>query len=138
MSIDDANLLAQFSQMYKTAIDSFMEEVGMFRGQALVLCKVAEQDGMTQSEIADALSVQGATVTNMLKRMEEANLVKRHRDPQDNRLVRVHITDEGRDLEVSIANRLQCLGGAILKDISEEDRQTLRRLVWKMIDNMSG
>jgi MarR family transcriptional regulator, organic hydroperoxide resistance regulator len=36
------------------------------------MCVVAMQDGLTQSAIADLLSVQGASVTNMLQRLEEA------------------------------------------------------------------
>ncbi|MDZ4671866.1 MAG: MarR family transcriptional regulator [Phototrophicales bacterium] len=132
----DANLLAQFSQMYRTAIDSFMESVGMFRGQAFVLCQVVKQGGMTQSEIAEALSVQGATITNMLKKMEEASLITRQRDPQDNRLVRVHATDAGMKLEISITEQLQSLENSILAGVSEPDRAVLRRVVWQMIGNM--
>ena len=97
--VDDATLLAHFSQMYRSAIDTFMDQVGMYRGQAFVLCQVARQDGMNQSEIAEALSVQGATITNMLKRMEESRLIVRRRDVEDNRLVRVYITEEGRQME---------------------------------------
>lgn len=134
--ISDANLLAQFSQMYRTAIDTFMEKVGMFRGQGLVLCQVVKQNGMTQSEIAEALSVQGATITNMLKKMEDANLITRQRDPQDNRLVRVYATQAGIDLEISIAQQLDSLEDSILAGVSESDRAVLRRVVWQMIGNI--
>lgn len=136
--ISDANLLAQFSQMYRNAIDGFMESVGMFRGQAFVLCQVVKQDGMTQSEIAEALSVQGATITNMLKKMEEANLITRQRDPQDNRLVRVHATEAGIKLEISITEQLQSLEDSILAGVSESDRAVLRRVVWQMIGNIEN
>ena len=134
--IDDALLLAQFSQMYRSAIDSFMDTLGMYRGQSLLLCTVRKQDGMTQSEIAEALSVQGATVTNMLKRLEEAKLVVRRRDPEDNRLVRVYITEEGRALEEAIGERLKHLEESILSGLNPQERETLRQLVWKMIANM--
>lgn len=134
--ISDANLLAQFSQMYRTAIDTFMEKVGMFRGQGLVLCQVVKQNGMTQSEIAEALSVQGATITNMLKKMEDANLITRQRDPQDNRLVRVYATQAGIDLEISIAQQLDSLEDSILAGVSESDRAVLRRVLWQMIGNI--
>jgi DNA-binding MarR family transcriptional regulator len=134
--LTDANLLAQFSQMYRNAIDSFMDSVGMFRGQAFVLCQVVKQGGMTQSEIAEALSVQGATITNMLKKMEEAHLITRQRDPQDNRLVRVHATEAGVKLEISITEQLQSLENSILAGVSEPDRAVLRRVVWQMIANM--
>lgn len=136
--INDANLLAQFSQMYRTAIDTFMEKVGMFRGQGLVLCQVVKNNGMTQSEIAEALSVQGATITNMLKKMEEAHLITRQRDPHDNRLVRVYATQAGIELETSIAEQLVHLENSILSGISEADRAVLRRVVWQMIGNIEN
>ncbi|HRF99066.1 MAG TPA: MarR family transcriptional regulator [Aggregatilineales bacterium] len=134
--ISDANLLAQFSQMYRNAIDTFMDEVGMHRGQAFVLCQVVKQDGMTQTEIAEALSVQGATITNMLKRMEESNLIVRRRDAQDNRLVRVYATATGVEQEISINEQLKSLDDSILSGISTADREVLRRVVWQMIGNM--
>lgn len=136
--ISDANLLAQFSQMYRTAIDTFMEKVGMFRGQGLVLCQVVKNNGMTQTEIAEALSVQGATITNMLKKMEEAHLITRQRDPHDNRLVRVYATQAGIALETSIAEQLVQLENSILSGISEADRTVLRRVVWQMIGNIEN
>lgn len=135
--IHDAQLLAQFSQMYRSAIDSFMDHAGMHRGQALLLCKIVDKDGMTQSEVAEALSVQGATITNMLKRMEEANLVVRQRDEADNRLVRVYVTDQGRELEKTIVEQLALLEESLLAGISQEDRHTLRRIVWQMMANLS-
>ncbi|MDX2075203.1 MAG: MarR family transcriptional regulator [bacterium] len=134
--ISDANLLAQFSQMYRNAMDTFMDEVGMHRGQASVLCQVVKQDGITQTEIAEALSVQGATITNMLKRMEESNLIVRRRDAQDNRLVRVYATATGVEQEISITKQLKSLEDSILNGISTADREVLRRVVWQMIGNI--
>lgn len=137
-SIQDAQLLAQFSQAYRSAVDAFMEQAGMHRGQALLLCTINRQAGMTQTEIADMLAVQGATVSNMLQRLEEAQLVVRQRDAADNRLVRVYATEAGQQIELEIQEQLRCLEEAVLKGISPADRETLRRLVWQMMDNISG
>ncbi|QPC82669.1 MarR family transcriptional regulator [Phototrophicus methaneseepsis] len=134
--VNDAQLLAQFCQMYRSAVDTFMVQAGMYRGQGLLLCEIAHRDGMTQSEIADALSVQGATITNMLKRMEEANLVVRRRDEEDNRLVRVYVTDEGREIEIAIGKQLASLEDTLFAGISQADRDTFRRIIWQMVDNM--
>src|SRR3978361_479719 len=90
--IADWELLAQFSQAYRSLSDANMDLIDMHRAQATSLCKLFMQDGMTQSEIAQQLSVQGATVTDMLQRMEDAGLVTRRRDADDNRLVRVYLT----------------------------------------------
>src|SRR5437588_6425321 len=102
---EDWELLAQVAQAYRNLSDSFMDQIGMHRAQATLLCRLFAHDGMTQSEIAEQLSVQGATVTNMLQRMEEAGFVTRRRDPEDNRLVRAYLTDTGRKQERAITEQ---------------------------------
>ena len=54
--VKDWELLAQFSQAYRTLSDAFMEQITMHRAQATVLCKLFMQDGLTQSEIAQQLA----------------------------------------------------------------------------------
>jgi len=134
--VSDAKLLTQFSLMYRNAVDAFMEKEGMHRGQALVLCAVVGRGGLTQTELAEELSVTGATVTNMLQRLEEARLVTRRRDDADNRLVRVHATEAGRELELSLTRQLAKLEDAVLAGINAGEREALRGLVRRMIANM--
>jgi MarR family transcriptional regulator, organic hydroperoxide resistance regulator len=135
-SVEDWELIAQFAQVYRNLSDSFMDQIAMHRSQATVLCKLFLQNGMTQSEIAGQLSIQGATATEMLQRMEESSLVTRRRDPDDNRLVRVYLTEEGRQKERSIMEQFMKLEGAIFADFEESERATLRHLLRRMIHNM--
>jgi DNA-binding MarR family transcriptional regulator len=133
--IQDWELLAQFAQAYRTLSDSLMDQIAMHRAQATVLCKLFIQDGMTQSEIAQHLGVQGATVTDMLQRMEENKLVLRRRDTDDNRLVRVYLTDEGRQNERAITEQFLKLESQIFEDFDEKERAQLRRLLTRMLTN---
>lgn len=137
VDLDDWQLLAQVSQVFRTVSEAFTDQVDVPRGQAALLCVLIKQDGMTQSEIAEQLSVQGATVTNMLQRLEEAGLVVRRRDSEDNRLVRVYLTEAGRQKERSIHTQLISMQELIFKDISEEERATLRRRLKQIIENIS-
>jgi DNA-binding MarR family transcriptional regulator len=134
---DDWELLAQVSQVFRSISDAFTDEVDMHRGQAVLLCTVRKQDGMTQSEIAEMLSIQGATVTNMLQRMEEAGMIIRRRDPEDNRLVRVYTTEAGRQKEQELQEQFLAMQQIIFKGISADERITLRRLLLQMLNNMS-
>jgi len=134
---DDWQLLAQIGQVFRTITDTFTDAVDMHRGQAILLCTLARQDGMTQSEIAEQLSVQGSTITNMLQKMEEVGLVRRLRDADDNRLVRVYMTDEGRQKEQAINVQFAHMQEIIFKDISEQERLILRRLLFQILNNMS-
>lgn len=136
--IEDWNLLTQFCQAYRTLSDDLMDQIGMHRAQAGLVCRLFDQDGSTQSEIASQLGVQGATVTNMLQRMEEAGLVTRERDPEDNRLVRVYLTDEGRKKEHLINEQFSKVEAAIFAGFSAEERATLRSLLGRMLRNMDS
>jgi len=93
---------------------------------------------MTQSEIAEQLAVQGATVTNMLQRMEEAGLVARRRDPEDNRLVRVYLTDTGRKQERAITEQFMKVEEAIFEGLGPQERSMLRGMLKKMLRNMNA
>lgn len=109
----------------------------MHRAQATGLCKLFIQDGMTQSEIAQQLSVQGATVTDMLQRMEEAGYVTRRRDDEDNRLVRVYVTELGREKERSIMEQFMKMEATIFANFDESERVVLRQMLNRMLHNIT-
>jgi DNA-binding MarR family transcriptional regulator len=135
---DDWALLAQVAQAYRSLSDTFMDQIGLHRAQATLLCRLFVQDGLSQSEIAEQLAVQGATVTTMLQRMEEAGLVARRRDPEDNRLMRVYLTDAGRLLERDINAQFTKVEEATFAGISLQDRIALRWMLQRMLQNMTG
>lgn len=64
----------------------------------LVLCCLWEEDGLSTSGIADKLNQLGATLTGVVDRMEDRSLVYRERDLDDRRIIRIWLTDEGRQL----------------------------------------
>ncbi len=134
---DDWQLVAQVSQAYRTLANSYMDSIGMHRAQAIVLCTVCASEGLTQSEIAASLSVQGATITPILKKMEEAHFITRHRDPTDNRLVRVYATPEGHTKEKEINARFREFEQVLFRNISADHRTLLRELLLKLISNMN-
>jgi DNA-binding MarR family transcriptional regulator len=136
-AIEDWELLAQFGQAYRIMSEAFMEQAGVHRAQATLLCRLFVQDGLSQSEIAEQLSVQGATMTQMLQRMEEAGFVVRRRDPEDNRLVRVYLTDEGRDKERSIVRQFMNLQEALFAGMSDVERVLFRRMLKQLLDTMA-
>ena len=136
--VEDWELLAKFAQSYRALSDAFMDQIAMHRTQAMVLCRLFVQDGMTQSEIAQQLAVQGATITDILQRMEEAGFVSRMRDPDDNRLVRVYLTDMGREKERFIMEQFLKLESAIFAGFDDRERAQLRAYLNRALNNMSS
>jgi len=88
-----------------------LEEIGVYHGQPPMLFILNKTDGQSQKELATILGVTPATITVMLKRMEKSNLVIRKQDDEDQRISRVYITEEGKE----IANKAK----QVMNDIDE-------------------
>lgn len=82
------------TRAYKPLLDEF----GLTYPQYLVLLVLWEQDGMSVKDIGDRLFLDSGTLTPLLKRMEAAGFVKRSRDPEDERQLRVNLTIKAQDL----------------------------------------
>ena len=72
----------------------------------------------------------------MLQRMEEGGLVSRRRDADDNRLVRVYLTEAGREKQRFIMQQFLKLETAIFSGFDENERICLRRYLNRTLDNM--
>lgn len=57
---------------------------------------------MSQTDICGKLLKSGGNTTLVIDNLEKRNLVRRRRDPNDRRVIRVELTDEGRDLIAGI------------------------------------
>jgi DNA-binding MarR family transcriptional regulator len=61
-----------------------------------VLRALYEQDGLSASRLACAVCRHPSSITALLDRMEEKNLLRRETDADDRRSVRIFLTDQGR------------------------------------------
>jgi DNA-binding MarR family transcriptional regulator len=75
-----------------------LEPMGLTHPQYLVMLALWEEAPLRVSEIAERLSLEPATLSPLLKRLEAGGLVHRQRDPRDERAVSVSLTPAGRRL----------------------------------------
>lgn len=57
-----------------------------------VLAHLSRNEGLNQAALADILEIQPITLTRLIDRLEEGNLVERRRDPDDRRAQRLFLT----------------------------------------------
>jgi MarR family transcriptional regulator, organic hydroperoxide resistance regulator len=76
-----------------------LDRLGLTYPQYLVMVVLWAEDHQTVGGIGDKLFLDSSTLTPLLKRLEAAGLVRRARCPEDERQVRVSLTDRGRALE---------------------------------------
>ena len=106
-------------------------------GQAICLRMLAAHEGATQRELGDMLHLSAPTVTAMLKRMERSGTIEREPDPADQRVARVRLTAEGRDLEQHLSSVLAEKIGGLLDGMPAADRDSLARLLRDLADRMA-
>ncbi len=90
--------LAVASRTVVSLYRPLLEPMGLTHPQYLVMLALWEGEPLRVSELADRLSLEPATLSPLLKRLEAAGLVTRRRDPDDERAVAVTLTPEGRRL----------------------------------------
>ena len=75
-----------------------LEPMGLTHPQYLVMLALWGQEPMTVRELGQRLSLEPATLSPLLKRLETTGYLTRARDPHDERNLRVRLTAEGRQL----------------------------------------
>ena len=85
-----------FTRFYKPRLDA----LGLTYPQYLVFLVLWEQDGLTVKALGEKLFLDSGTITPLVKRLEARGLLRRQRDDEDERQVRIFLTPEGRALRV--------------------------------------
>jgi DNA-binding MarR family transcriptional regulator len=104
-------------RVYKPLLD----ELGLTYPQYLVLNVLWREDEQTVGGIAEKLALESSTLTPLLKRLEAAGLLRRTRNPDNERQVVVALTDQGRALR----SRAGCLGDSLVAASGQNPAQLI-------------
>lgn len=80
---------------------------GLTSPQLLILLEIDKASGVNSSQVAKSVNLSAATVTNILDRLENKNLVSRIRNTQDKRKVGLFLTEKGQALLLNAPQPLQ-------------------------------
>lgn len=97
-AVYSANLA--FGKAYKP----FLDELGLTYTQYITVIALWEEDNQTVSGLGEKLFLESNTLTPILKKLESSGYLRRQRDPEDERQVRVSLTDAGRALREKAFN----------------------------------
>src|SRR5215469_12317279 len=84
-----------FNRVYKPLLD----RLGLTYPQYLVMLALWERDGVPLKDIGERLFLDSGTLTPLLKRLEQAGLVRRTRSAEDERQVLIALTTQGQALK---------------------------------------
>ncbi|AVA20756.1 MULTISPECIES: MarR family transcriptional regulator [unclassified Rhizobium] len=115
-----------FNRAYKPILD----RVGLTYPQYLVMLVLWEKGCLSVKTIGEQLDLDSGTLSPLLKRLEQAGLIGRVRDPKDERQVIVSLTEKGAGMKCQVSMIMAAIGQAVGCDMNEMAslRDRLQRL----------
>ncbi|MGL1885539.1 MAG: MarR family transcriptional regulator [Reichenbachiella sp.] len=115
--------LVKTVDLLKTGFDSLLKEHDLTLAQFNILriCRGAQGEGRTCSDITERMLTKVPDVTRLLDRMVKKGLVKRERCTSDRRIVWIFITDSGLDVINKVVPIVEHFTDIITGQISEQD-----------------
>jgi DNA-binding MarR family transcriptional regulator len=120
---------------FRRALEETLGEHGLTWGEWKVLGSLILGEGECSSpgELSTELEVSSGAMTNRLDRLEQDGLIRRVRDPEDRRGVKIELTDAGRrawtDSTSAQARKEALVAAALTKKEQGELNALLRKLM---------
>lgn len=119
-----------YSRVYKPVLDA----LGLTYPQYVTVISLWEQDDQTVKGLSEKLFLEPSTLTPMLKRLEAMGYVRRERDKEDERSVRISLTDAGRQLREKAFDYREITAKA--SGLSPDEFRTLQKAIVNLRTNL--
>ena len=111
----------------------WLKPLGLTYTQYIVFLVLWEKDGLTVGEICDRLMLDNGTLSPLLKKMQQGGYVERKRSAEDERVVVITLTEEGRALQEKARDIPRKVAGCI--DLPPEKTQMLYSLLYDLLNH---
>jgi MarR family transcriptional regulator, transcriptional regulator for hemolysin len=129
--------LARTAKVVSRAFDDALTRAGGSQPMWLVLISLKSRQLANQRELAEAVGIQGATLTHHLNAMESAGLVTRRRDPDNRRVHLVELTAAGDALFLRLRDAAVAFDKSLRRGLSDTDVARFHELLGQARDNVS-
>ncbi len=102
-----------------------VEELGVTVSQGYILMALPDTGSITMNDLSAKMRLANSTMTRMADQLVQKRLVTRGPDPDDRRIVRVQLTEQGQDVRARLKRALRDLFSEVLKDIPEGEKETI-------------
>ena len=114
----------------------YLKELDLTYTQYIVMMVLWEKESVSSRELAECLHLDYGTLTPVLKRLEQAGYLSRSRDAEDERLLKLCLTEEGKALKKKAVKVPMCIAECM--GLTEKEFRTLYNLTYKALRNMEA
>ncbi|NMA99828.1 MAG: MarR family transcriptional regulator [Phyllobacteriaceae bacterium] len=125
----------EVSRLISTYFDQLVSQHGITRAQWTTVMHITQNQGATQTQLADTMQMGRAAAGKMLDRLEEKGWIERRPDPSDHRVRRVYTQSKIQPLHESIPTAAKKLYEEFYAGLSDEQIEQLHETLIVMRDN---
>lgn len=138
--LQDASLEKLFHCMigiYSHGIGTMLKKYHLKPPAAGMLLIARKLENPSQKDLAGEMSVTAPSITMMVRRLEESGFLTREPDPEDQRIIRIRLTDKGNRAADEMSQIRRTMDERAIHNVTVEEQVILRRILLQMIENIN-
>jgi len=131
-------VLPSLALAFKRMISTIERESGVGGMKWFLLTVLGRRDGLSQGEFTQEYEMDPSRVTRTAQSLEADGLIRRERDVEDNRVMRMYLTEEGLEVLDRLPEINDQLRSRVHSVLSEEEFEELRRMLGLLAEAMKS
>ena len=120
----------------KRNLEIKLNEYAVTSSQYTVLELLWKYNGLSLSDLGKLLHFDNPTITGIINRMARAKLVRRVRDRNDRRVIKVHLTKKGLELQSVLPKLAEAVNSKAVENFSASEKKAILKLTKCIPENL--
>jgi DNA-binding MarR family transcriptional regulator len=140
MSVENSltHVFTQVSTAYRNRLQKQMNVIDLHSGQIFILFSLWEKDGQSQIELVKELNLTPPTVYKMVDSLMRNGFVKSEKCEEDKRLMRVYLTEKGRQSKEAVEDQMSLLEAVFFSGLNETEKLILMQILGKLKESITN
>lgn len=130
-------LINELAKIFHGEMRSLAEKSGLNESYRHLLFHIAHHDGINQLELVRITHLKPSTISVTVQRMEAEGYLVRRQDEYDARVMRLYLTDKGREFDEKSYSLVQKIDEKAVKGFTQLEVKTLLSLLTRVEENLA-
>lgn len=131
-------LLGTICKVRRNTANVKLAKIGIHAGQDILLYYLSLEDGQTVTQLLENICVQPATISNTINRMVANDLLKKVKDKDDARVLRIFLTEKGKAVMTEVGKIWRALEVQTIEGLTEDEKLLLKSLLNRLLSNLEN
>jgi DNA-binding MarR family transcriptional regulator len=122
----------------KRALELKLSEYSITSSQYTVIDVLGKYNGISLTELGRILDFDNPTITGIINRMARAKLIRRNRDRNDRRIIKVYLTQKGKELHSILPQIAEDVNKKAVENFTKIEKYSILNLSKRLYKNLAN